>query len=134
MRSPPIATVLSAFILLFPLGLSAQRSSDSRGGSNAEINVQVRNPDGSAAPRGIHLRLEAQEGGSFADCITETGGKCIFRPGSGGMYVVRISQLGYQEVAVDVNLVDTLRAYINIDLRPDPGSTILNSGNETPGK
>jgi len=50
------------------------------------------------------------------------------------MYVVRISQLGYQEVAVDVNLVDTLRAYINIDLRPDPGSTILNSGNETPGK
>lgn len=116
---------LPAIFFLFAPGLSAQRplSSDSRGGSNAEINVQVRNPDGSAAPRGIHLRLEAQEGGSSADCVTETGGKCAFRPGSGGMYIIRISQLGYQEVSVDVNLVDTLRAYVNIVLRPDPGSS-----------
>ena len=127
-----VFAIPSAFLFLMPARVSAQRplSSDSRGGANAEINIQVRNPDGTPAPRGIHLRLEAQEGGSSDDCVTETGGKCRFLPGSGGMYVIRISQLGYKEVSVDVNLVDTLRAYVNISLTPDPGSASINTGND----
>jgi tetratricopeptide (TPR) repeat protein len=135
MKSAFIATLLFAFLFLFSPCLSAQRptSSGAHGGTNAEINVQVRNPDGTAAPRGIHLRLEAQEGGSFADCVTETGGKCRFLPGSGGMYIVRISQLGFQEVSVDVNLVDALRAYVNIDLKPDPGAALPDPHNAAPG-
>jgi len=135
MKPVCVAILLPASFLLFSPYLSAQRpvSSGAHGGTNAEINVQVRNPDGTTAPRGIHLRLEAQEGGSFADCVTETGGKCKFLPGSGGMFVVRITQLGYQEVSVDVNLVDTLRAYVNIVLRPDPGSSRPDVHDEVPG-
>jgi predicted Zn-dependent protease len=102
----------------------AQRdmSSGGRSGGNAEITVQLRNPDGTAGPRGIHVRLESAEGGSNGDCITEQGGKCRFLPGSGGMYVIRLNQLGYKEVAIGVNLIDTLRAYITLELKPDPGA------------
>jgi hypothetical protein len=38
------------------------------------------------------------------------------------MYIVRINQLGYKEVAVHVNLVDTSRGFVTIDLKPDPGA------------
>src|SRR5579859_81641 len=133
MKSLQPATLLLALLCSSYVWAQRPMSSDSRGGSNAEINVQVRNSDGTPAPRGIHLRLEAQEGGSSADCVTETGGKCRFLPGSGGMYVIRVSQLGYQEVSVDVNLVDTLRAYVNIVLRPDPGSSLADSHSEASG-
>lgn len=120
----------------FPSFIWAQRdmSSGGRSGGNAEITVQVRNPDGTAGPRGIHVRLESAEGGSNGDCITEQGGKCRFLPGSGGMYVIRLNQLGYKEVAIGVNLIDTLRAYITLELKPDagagpPGASVAAMGN-----
>ena len=94
-----------------------------RNGST-EIDVQVRNPDGTAAPRGIHLRLESLEGGSAGDCITEQGGRCHFRPGASGMYIVRLNELGYKEIAVHVNLVDSSRAYLTLDLKPDSRMTL----------
>jgi Flp pilus assembly protein TadD len=101
----------------------AQRagSSSARSGGTTEINIQVRNPDGTAAPRGIHVRLESAEGGSADDCVTEQGGKCQFHPGSSGMYVVRISQFGYKEVSAQVNLVDSSREYVTLVLKPLPG-------------
>ena len=118
-------TLLLAFSSVLPSSVWAQRdmSSGGRSGGNAEITVQVRSPDGTAGPRGIHVRLESAEGGSNGDCITEQGGKCRFLPGSGGMYVIRLNQFGYKEVAIGVNLVDTLRAYITLDLKPDAGTT-----------
>src|SRR2546421_963425 len=89
-----------------------------RNGST-EIDVQVRNPDGTAASRGIHVRLASLEGGSAGDCITEQGGRCHFTPGASGMYIVRLSELGYKEIAVHVNLVDSSRAYLTLDLKSD---------------
>src|SRR5437870_7281336 len=61
-----------------PSLLWAQRgpTSSSRSGVSMEIGIQVRNADGTAGPRGIHVRLEAAEGGSADDCVTEQGGKC----------------------------------------------------------
>jgi len=35
------------------------------------------------------------------------------------MYIVRLTQIGYKEVAVHVNLVDSLRGYVTLDLKPD---------------
>jgi len=123
------ATLLIALSGVLPSSVWAQRdmSSGGRSGGNAEITVQLRNPDGSAGPRGIHVRLESAEGGSNGDCITEQGGKCRFLPGSGGMYVIRLNQLGYKEVAIGVNLIDTLRAYITLDLKPDAGTAPADS-------
>jgi len=43
------------------------------------------------------------------------------------MYVIRLNQLGYKEVAIGVNLIDTLRAYITLDLKPDPGAAPADS-------
>lgn len=85
----------------------------------AEINVQVRNPNGTAAPRSIHVRLESEEGGAADDCVTESGGKRHFQPSSAGIYIVRLNQIGYREVSVHVNLVDSLRGYVTLNLKPD---------------
>ena len=116
---------LSFVVLLCPSPLWPQRgaSSGPRSGPDTEIKIQVRNQDGSPGPRGIHVRLEAAEGGSAGDCVTERGGKCQFHPNSTGMYVVRIDQLGYKEISVTVNLVDTTRQYVTLDLQPLPGRT-----------
>ena len=114
----PIFLAILLFFLPFPVW--AQRGNTSgRSNGIAEINVQVRNPNGSAAPRGIHVRLESEEGGAADDCVTESGGKCRFQPNSAGMYVVRLNQIGYKEVSVHVNLVDSLRGYVTLDLKPD---------------
>jgi len=110
--------LLVAFLLASPV--CAQRgASNGRSAGVAEINVQVRNPNGTAAPRGIHVRLESEEGGAADDCVTESGGKCHFQPKSAGMYIVRLNQFGYKEVSVHVNLVDSLRGYVTLDLKPD---------------
>ncbi len=123
-RSPVKKFLPLAFLVALPLLLAspvgAQRApSSGRSPGAAEINVQVRNPNGTAAPRGIHVRLESEEGGAADDCVTETAGKCRFLPNSSGMYVVRLNQVGYQEVSVHVNLVDSLRGYVTLDLKPD---------------
>src|SRR5437773_1568265 len=109
------------FCPLLPAPAWAQRGAASSGRSPgaAEINVQVRYLNGTAAPRGIHVRLESEEGGAADDCVTETGGKCRFLPNSSGMYIVRLNQIGYKEVSVHVNLVDSLRGYVTLDLKPD---------------
>ncbi len=114
------ATFLVALLFFLPFRTWAQRgNSNGRSNGIAEINVQVRNPNGSAAPRGIHVRLEAEEGGATDDCVTEAGGKCRFQPNSAGMYIVRLNQIGYKGVSVHVNLVDSLRGYVTLDLKPD---------------
>jgi Flp pilus assembly protein TadD len=124
--------LIPAFIFN-PSLLHAQRGapSGSRSAVDMEINIQVRNPDGTPGPRGIHVRLEAAEGGSADDCVTEQGGKCKFHPNSTGMYVVRINQLGYKEVSVVVNLVDSSREYVTLDLKSLPESTPTESSDST---
>jgi Flp pilus assembly protein TadD len=113
-------TFLLALALFLSSPVWAQRgTSNGRSAGLAEINVQVRNPNGTAAPRGIHVRLESEEGGAAGDCVTEAGGKCRFQPNSAGMYIVRLNQIGYKEVSVHVNLVDSLRGYVTLDLKPE---------------
>jgi tetratricopeptide (TPR) repeat protein len=105
---------------------------DARASKNAEIIVQVRNPDGTAAPFGIHLRLETTGGGSIADCATEGAGRCRFLPGSAGRYVVRVKQFGYKEVTTDIDLVDTLQAYVTLELKPDSETALHDSDQGIP--
>jgi tetratricopeptide (TPR) repeat protein len=114
------STRLSLSLLLgclFATSLTAQRpgGGHSTGGI---IDVQVRYADGRPAPRGIHVRLEAAEGGAEADLETIQGGKCQFRQSSSGVYIVRISDLGFKEVSARVELIDSPRAYVTLDLIP----------------
>src|SRR5260370_6168189 len=98
--------------------------SGARSSANAEIVVQVRNPDGTAASTGIHLRLEVGGGASVVDCTTDGAGRCRFVPGGAGKYTVRVKQFGYRESSLDIDFVDTMQAYATLELKPDSGTTV----------
>lgn len=133
-RFSPVLVFL-AFSLLLPSPSWSQGGmpSGARSTGSTEIVVQVLNPDGTAAPLGIHLRMEVAGGGSGLDCTTGGQGRCRFVPGAVGKYVVRVKQFGYKETSVDVDLADALlQAYVNLELKPDTGTTLPVSRKEIP--
>jgi tetratricopeptide repeat protein len=108
-------------LLLFCLlasSLHAQRPGGGTHASGGIIDVQVRYADGRPAPRGIHVRLEAAEGGAEADLDTVQGGKCQFRQATSGVFIVRISEHDFKEVSSRVELISSPRAYVTLDLVP----------------
>lgn len=111
---------LSLFLLCL-LGPSLHAQRPGTGGNRPGggiIDVQVRYADGRPAPRGIHIRLEAAEGGAEADLETIDGGKCQFRQSTSGVFIVRISEGTYKEVSARVELISSPRAYVTLDLIP----------------
>ncbi len=120
--------VLLAFLLLpSPSWSQGGIPSGARSSVNSEIVVQVRNPDGTAASTGIHLRLEVAGGASVVDCTTDGAGRCRFVPGGAGKYTARVKQFGYKESSVDIDFVDTMQAYVTLELKPDSGTTLADS-------
>jgi tetratricopeptide (TPR) repeat protein len=82
------------------------------------IDVQVRYADGRPGPRGIHVRLEAAEGGAEADMETVQGGKCQFREPNNGVFIVRIVDSNYKEVSARVEIIGSPMAYVVLNLVP----------------
>src|SRR6516164_4025228 len=119
-------TLLVLLLLFFTKSAFAQRP----GGGHkvgGVIDVQLRFADGRPGPRGIHVRLEAAEGGAEADLETLQGGKCQFRQSTGGVFVVRIADHDYKEVSERVELIDSPMAYVVltlVPLNPEPQPTI----------
>jgi Flp pilus assembly protein TadD len=103
---------------LLASSLHAQRPGGGNHVSGGIIDVQVRYADGRPAPRGIHVRLEAAEGGAEADMETVQGGKCQFRQTTSGVFIVRISEGDFKEVSSRVELISSPRAYVTLDLIP----------------
>jgi tetratricopeptide (TPR) repeat protein len=89
--------------------------------SGGTIDVQVRYATGEPGPRDIHVRLESAEGGPAGDCQTREGGKCQFNLSSSGVYLVRMTERGYKEVAVRVELIGMTHGYATLELSPIPG-------------
>ena len=119
-------TSLCFILLLFtclavPSSLHAQKTGGGGRPSGGVIEVQVRYPNGAPGPRGIHVRLEAAEGGPAGDCVTVDGGKCQFSLASSGVYMVRMSERGFKEVIVRVELIGMSRGYATLELKPNPG-------------
>ena len=85
--------------------------------SSGQIDVQIRNPDGTPARRGIHVLLESGEGGVVDDCRTVEKGKCTFTPVT-GIYVVRLNETGYRPLSVRVELTGITRQFVMVDLKP----------------
>ncbi len=107
--------------LAVPSSLRAQRGAGTGGrSSGGVIDVQVRYANGAPGPWGIHVRLEAAEGGSAGDCQTIDGGKCVFNVPSSGVYMVRMSERGFKEVSVRVELIGNSRGYATLELQPNP--------------
>src|ERR1700730_10296753 len=112
--------LLSLFLcLVIPPLLKAQRGGLGRS-SGGVIDVQVRYATGAPGPRGIHVRLESAEGGAAGDCQTRVGGKCQFNLSSSGVYLVRMSERGFKEVIVRVELIGMSRGYASLELKPIP--------------
>jgi tetratricopeptide (TPR) repeat protein len=109
-------------LLLFCLLASSLRAQrPGAGGTRSPggiIDVQVRYADGKPAPRGIHVRLESAEGGAEADQDTIQGGKCQFHQNTSGVFIVRIAEGAYKEVSSRVELINSPRAYVTLDLIP----------------
>jgi lipopolysaccharide biosynthesis regulator YciM len=106
------------FLSLLASSLHAQRPVGGNRGAGGVIDVQVRYADGRPAPRGIHVRLESDEGGAEADLETIQGGKCQFQQKTSGVFVVRIAEHNFKEVSARVELIASPRAYVTLDLVP----------------
>jgi Tfp pilus assembly protein PilF len=89
--------------------------------AGAVIDVQIRNQNGTPGPRFIHIRLESAEGGAVADADTIEGGKCQFNLPKGGVFIVRLSGQGYQEVSERVEVIGIPRGFVTLTLKPLPG-------------
>jgi Flp pilus assembly protein TadD len=115
--------VLASLAFSTPFPLMAQRGAapDRHHTMGTVIEVQVRNPDGTPAPDGIHVALEAAEGGAVDDSRTSEGGKCHFTPTELGVYIVRLKQPGYKEVFVRIELTRAGRGFADLELKPIAG-------------
>jgi Flp pilus assembly protein TadD len=120
------------FCILIPPLLQAQKTSSGGHPWIGVIDVQVRNPNGTPGPRGIHIRLESAEGGAEADAETIEGGKCQFRPTSSGVYMVRLAEPHYKEISQRVELIGVSRSHITFELRPLPNESSTSAGSDSP--
>jgi tetratricopeptide (TPR) repeat protein len=112
---------LLLIFLAVPSLLYAQRSGMGGRVSGGVIDVQVRYASGAPGPSGIHVRLESPESGSAGDCQTIEGGKCVFNVPSSGVYMVRMTERGYKDVSVRVELIGNSRGFATLELKPVPG-------------
>jgi tetratricopeptide (TPR) repeat protein len=109
-------SLLLIFLAMSP-SLKAQRPGTGRS-SGGVIDVQIRYATGEPGPGGIHVRLESAQGGAAGDCQTRDGGKCQFNLSSSGVYLVRMTERGYKEAIVRVELIGTSRGYASLELIP----------------
>jgi tetratricopeptide (TPR) repeat protein len=106
-------------VLLIPHSAAAQKGGQF--GGNRRISVQVRLPDGSAAPSGVLVELELQDTEMVEQQQTDSSGKCAFTPGDPAIYLVRAKQAGYYDAVVAVDLQNTPTGIAMLVLRPIPG-------------
>src|SRR5262245_23307830 len=117
---PSLVLKALPFLLLLLLSAKSVFAQRPSGGHSVGgvIDVQVRFADGRPGPRGIHVRLEAAEGGAEGDLETIQGGKCQFRQKTSGVFIVRIADHDYKEVSERVELIDSPMAYVVLTLVP----------------
>jgi tetratricopeptide (TPR) repeat protein len=130
MKRSPLLLALPLVCLLLPSQLLAQRGMRSVGFG---VDIQVRYPDGSPGPAGIHIMLERAEGGVESDCQTIQGGKCTLIPASTGVFIVHLNAGGYAEATERVELVGSTHSYVTFTLRRLNGDPGVASAEEAPG-
>jgi tetratricopeptide (TPR) repeat protein len=109
--------------LLAPGRLSAQRAGNPKPFMNPRIQVQVRYPDGTAAPTGVYVDLEYQNTQMIIQDQTDSSGKCTFIPPAPAIYIIRAKQPGYYEATQTIDLQNSPNGIANLILRPKLGDT-----------
>jgi tetratricopeptide (TPR) repeat protein len=88
---------------------------------NAQIQVQVRLANGSAAPQGVLITLEAEDGVYIDQTQTDSSGKCKLIPPAPAVYYVKAKQPGYVEASARVDLQNVMTNMALLVLKPIPG-------------
>jgi tetratricopeptide (TPR) repeat protein len=117
--SLPVIALLA--FLLAPGPVSAQHGGNPKPFMNPRIQVQVRLPDGTAAPNGVYVELEFQNTQMVMQDQTDSSGKCIFIPPAPAIYIVRAKQPGYYDATQTLDLQNSSTGMANLTLRPKPG-------------
>lgn len=97
------------------------------------IHGKIRLPGGRPAPQGMLVSLEAASGGIAGQTQSDSAGNFEFTMMQPDLYVVRVKQPGYQDVAEQVDLRTNPTAYLNIEARPIPPSPQSAMPPEGPG-
>lgn len=105
-------------VFLIPDTAAAQAGKAPR---NSHISVQVRFPNGSAAPSGVLVELELQDGEIEEQAETDSSGRCNFTPSAPATYLVRAKEPGYFDAVVAVDVQGSPMGTANLVLRPKPG-------------
>jgi tetratricopeptide (TPR) repeat protein len=107
-----------ACLLSFPLSSFAQAPKPTFA---MQIQIQVRLPNGSAAPHGALCELEVQNGQMLDQAQTDSSGKCRFEPSSHGIYKILIKAPGYLDATQLLDLQNSQTGMAFIVLKPIPG-------------
>jgi tetratricopeptide (TPR) repeat protein len=106
-------------LLLAPGPVFAQRGTP-KPFTNPRIQVQVRFPNGTAAPNGVYVELEFQNTVMVMQDQTDSSGKCIFIPPAPAIYIVRAKQPGYYDATQTLDLQNAQTGLAELTLRPKP--------------
>jgi Tfp pilus assembly protein PilF len=110
-------------VLLLPGSATAQRGGGKPFTSGSRIQVQVRLPDGSAAPNGVLVELELQNTEMVTQDQTDSSGRCSFTPPGPAIYLIRAKQAGYFDAVASVDLQSTPSGMALLVLKPKPETT-----------
>jgi predicted Zn-dependent protease len=91
---------------------------------SAQIQVQVRLAGGSAAPQGVLITLEAEDGIYIDQTQTDSSGKCKLIPPAPAVYYVKAKQPGYLEASARVDLQNVMTGMALLVLKPIPGQPV----------
>jgi len=97
---------------------------------NAQIQVQVRLADGTAAPQGVLITLQAEDGVYIDQTQTDSSGKCKLIPPAPAVYYVKAKQPGYVEASARVDLQNVMTSMALLVLKPIPGQPVRPSAEE----
>jgi tetratricopeptide (TPR) repeat protein len=118
MRSLRLLSPFGLFaILLLPPDVFAQADPM----SNVHVRVQVRYSDDTAAPGGVSVALELENGQILEQTQTDSFGRCHFFPNAGPtVYVVHVVHPGYLEAKVRLDSQISQAGLANVTLKPVP--------------
>jgi tetratricopeptide (TPR) repeat protein len=132
-RTATVGFAVFAFLFV-PLSSRAQiGGSASHPFNNAFIQVQVRMPDGSPAPQGVMVRLEAEDFAPIDQGQTDSSGRCRFVPPAPAVYFVKARLPGYLEASQRIDLQNIQTGMAFLTLKSDPRALGAAKTSEGPG-
>lgn len=118
--------------LVYP-SIFAAKAQNNPGAGRTSIRGSVRDSQTHQAIYRVIVDVESQSGGNAAQVITDSTGKFSVEGLDAAVYLVRVRFPGYDEVLERVDLTITSSNYLDIQLKPKPGTAARPVAPEGPG-